>query len=124
LAITNRDRIGTGGNIAANVGGNLTAMNDFELVVQNSNAQIDNGGNISLRTDGISVAGALAATLDNTGGLIHSDTSLTIASSGALSVQGDATFQILNSDNGTGGSPGQINGSATINVSNRWGLQR
>jgi len=88
LAITNRDRIGTGGNIAANVGGNLTAMNDFELVVQNSNAQIDNGGNISLRTDGINVAGALGATLDNTGGLIYSDTSLTIASSGALSVQG------------------------------------
>jgi len=31
--------------------------------------------------------------------------------------RGDATFQILNSDNGTGGSPGQINGSSTINVS-------
>jgi len=117
LTITNRDHIGTGGNIAANIGGNLTAMNDFNLRVQNTNGQIDNGGNISLRADGINVAGTLGATLDNTGGLIDSDTSLTIASSGALSVQGDATFQIFNSDNGTGGGPGQIGGSATINVS-------
>ena len=117
LTITNRDHIGTGGNIAVNIGGNLTAMNDFALVVQNTNRQIDNGGNISLRAGGVNVAGTLDATLDNTGGLIGSDTSITIASSVALSVQGDATFQILNSDNGTGGSPGQINGSATINVS-------
>ena len=29
LAITNRDHIGTGGNIAVSIGGNLTAMNDF-----------------------------------------------------------------------------------------------
>jgi len=116
FTITNRDQIRTGGNIATNIGGNLTAMNDFALLVQNTNSHIDNGGNISLRAGGINVAGALDATLDNTGGLIGSDTSLTIASSGALSVHGDATFQILNSDNGTGGRPGQISGNAAINV--------
>src|SRR5205807_774376 len=110
--------IGTGGNIAVNIGGNLTAMNDFELDVQNTDGRIDNGGNITLGVGGnISLSGALTATLDNTGGLIGSDTSLTITSSGALAAQGDATFQILNSDNGTGGSPGQISGSATIDVS-------
>ena len=109
--------IGTGGNIAVNIGGNLTAMNDFELDVQNTDGRIDNGGNITLGVGGnISLSGALTATLDNTGGLIGSDTSLTITSSGALAAQGDATFQILNSDNGTGGSPGQISGSATIDV--------
>ena len=92
-------------------------MNDFELDVQNTDGRIDNGGNITLGVGGnISLSGALTATLDNTGGLIGSDTSLTIASSGALTAQGDATFQILNSDNGTGGSPGQISGSATIDV--------
>jgi hypothetical protein len=116
FTITNRDHIGTGGNITANIGGNLTAMNDFALVVQNTNSQIDNGGNISLRAGGVNVAGALDATLNNTGGLIGSDTSLTIASSVALSAQGDATFQILNSGNGTGGTPGQISGSANIHV--------
>src|SRR5438067_9627107 len=110
--------IGTGGNIAVNIGGNLTAMNDFELDVQNTDGRIDNGGNITLGVGGnISHSGALTATLDNNGGLIGSDTSLTIASSGALTAQGDATCQILNSDNVTGGSPGPISGSATIDVS-------
>jgi hypothetical protein len=110
--------IGTGGNIGVSIGGNLTAMNDFNLVVQNMNGQIDNGGNITLVVGGnVSLSGALNATLDNTGGLIGSDTSLTIVSLGALTAQGDATFQILNSDNGVGGSPGQIGGNATIGVS-------
>ena len=117
LAITNRDHIGTGGNIGVNIGGDLTAMNDFNLVVQNTNGQIDNGGNITLQGGGsINVAGALDATLDNTGGLIGNDTSITITSSGAVTAQGDATFQILNSDNGSGGRPGQIGGNASIAV--------
>jgi hypothetical protein len=113
--------IGTGGNIAVNIGGNLTTtgpVDDFVLLVQNTSGQIDNGGNISLAVGGsISVSGALNTTLDNTGGLIGTDTSMTVTSVGALAVQGDASFQILNSDNGTGGSPGQIGGNATIDVS-------
>ena len=117
LAITNRDHIGTGGNIGVNIGGDLTAMNDFNLSIQNTNGQIDNGGNITLEVGGsINVAGALDATLDNTGGPIGNDTSITITSSGAVTAQGDATFQILNSDNGHGGSPGQIGGNASIAV--------
>ncbi len=60
LAITNRDHIGTGGNIGVNIGGDLTAMNDFNLVVQNTNGQIDNGGNLTLQVGGrINLAGAL-----------------------------------------------------------------
>jgi hypothetical protein len=117
LTITNRDHIGTGGNIGVNIGADLTAMNDFNLVVQNTNGQIDNGGNITLQGGGsINVAGALDATLDNTGGMIGSDTSISITSSGAVTAQGDATFQILNSDNGSGGRPGQIGGNASIAV--------
>ena len=111
LAITNRDHIGTGGNIGVNIGGDLTAMNDFNLVVQNTNRQIDNGGNITLEVGGsINVAGALDATLNNTGGLIGNDTSITITSSGAVTAQGDANFQILNNDGG------QIGGNANISV--------
>ena len=117
LAITNRDHIGTGGNISVNIGSDLTTMNDFSLVVQNTNGQIDNGGNITLQVDGsINLAGALDATLDNTGGLIGNGTNVTITSSGALTAEGDATFQILNSDNGGGGSPGHIGGNARIAV--------
>ena len=58
----------------------------------------------------INVAGALDATLDNTGGLIGNDTSITITSSGAVTAQGDANFQILNNDGG------QIGGNANISV--------
>ena len=56
-------------------------------------------------------------TLDNTGGIIGSDAISILTSSGAITVQGDATFQILNSDDGVGGSPGQIGGNALIGVS-------
>jgi FecR-like protein len=112
--------IGTGGNIAVSIGGNLTTtgpVDDFVVIVQNTSGQIDNGGNISLAVGGnVSVSGALNATLDNTGGTIGTNASITSTSTGALTVQGDATFQILNSDNGTGGSPGQIGGNAIIDV--------
>jgi hypothetical protein len=49
LAITNRDHIGTGGNINVRIGGDLVTTGtagDFELVVRNTTGQIDNGGNI------------------------------------------------------------------------------
>ena len=65
----------------------------------------------------IDAAGALSTTLDNTGGIIGSDAISILTSSGAITVQGDATFQILNSDDGVGGSPGQIGGNALIGVS-------
>jgi acrosin len=113
--------IGAGGNIVANIGGDLTTTGtggDFELIVQNANGRIDNGGNIALTVGGsIGAAGALSATLDNTGGIIGADAINILISSGAITVQGDATFQILNSDNGIGGSPGRIGGNAIIGVS-------
>jgi hypothetical protein len=113
--------VGTGGIIVANIGGDLTTTGtggDFELIVQNTNGQIDNGGNMALTVGGsIDAAGALSATLDNTGGIIGADAIAILISSGAITVQGDATFQILNSDNGIGGSPGQIGGNAIIGVS-------
>jgi hypothetical protein len=113
--------IGTGGDIVANIGGDLKTTGtagDFELVIQNKNGQIDNGGNMALTVGGsIDAAGALSTTLDNTGGIIGTDVITILISSGAINVQGDATFQILNSDDGTGGPPGQIGGNAIIGVS-------
>ena len=122
LRVTNEGaHVETGGNIVANIGGDLTTTGtggDFELVVQNTNGQIDNGGTTALIVRGsIDAAGALSTTLDNTGGIIGSDAISILTSSGAITVHGDATFQILNSDNGIGGSPGQIGGNAIIGVS-------
>ena len=122
LSVTNEGaHVGTGGIIAVDIGGDLTTTGtggDFELVVQNTNGQIDNGGNMALTVGGsIDAAGALSTTLDNTGGIIGTDAITILISSGAINVQGDATFQILNSDNGTGGRPGQIGGNAIIGVS-------
>ena len=59
--------IGTGGNIAVSIGGNLdTLWNDFALVVQNTNGQIDNGGNIALNVDGsVSTQGQLSLLVAN-----------------------------------------------------------
>jgi hypothetical protein len=68
--------IETGGNIAVNIGGNLTATGlgsatgfpepgDFEAVVQNTNGQIDNGGNLNLTVTGNVQVNGLAAFLQN-----------------------------------------------------------
>src|SRR5205823_151288 len=67
LRVTNEGaHIGTGGNINANIGGNLTTMSDFEAVVQNTNGQIDNGGNITLATGGsISTGGEFSLLIEN-----------------------------------------------------------
>ena len=121
LRVTNEgEHIGTGGNIAANIGGDLTTPDlvtilgwPFKIQTVRSTAAAtwrSEWGAASTRRE------RWVRTLDNTGGVIGSDTILIIASSGAISVQGDATFQILNSDNETGGSPGQIGGSANIRV--------
>src|SRR5438477_2647615 len=63
LQVTNQGHIGSGGNISVNIDGNLTATGlgsatafpepgDVELLVQNTNAQIDNGGNLNLTVNG------------------------------------------------------------------------
>ena len=67
LAITNRGHIGTGGNIAVSIGGNLTAIGTVAIsVVQNTNGQIDNGGNIALSVNGsVSTQGQLSLLVEN-----------------------------------------------------------
>jgi hypothetical protein len=76
FAITNQGHIGTGGNIAVDITGNLTATGlgsatdfpapgDVELLVQNTNAQIDNGGNLNLTVNGNVQVNGLVAYLQN-----------------------------------------------------------
>ncbi len=76
LQVTNQGHIGTGGNISVNIGGNLTATGpgsttdfpapgDVELLVQNTNAQIDNGGNLNLTVNGNVQVNGLIAYLQN-----------------------------------------------------------
>src|SRR5438552_3995222 len=76
LHVTNQGHIGTGGNIAVNIGGNLTATGlgsatespepgDIELLVQNTNALIDNGGNLNLTVNGNVQVNGLAAYVQN-----------------------------------------------------------
>jgi FecR-like protein len=98
-------------------GGDLTVTGSGQFTVGNVGGTI-NAASIALRVGGsINTVGVpLNTTIDNTGGVMTNGASITISSSGAITVQGDATFQILNSDNGTGGPPGQIGGNATIDV--------
>jgi hypothetical protein len=77
LHVTNQGaHIGTGGNIAVNIGGNLTATGlgsatefpepgDFEAVVQNTNGLIDNGGNLNLTVNGNVQVNGLVAYVQN-----------------------------------------------------------
>ena len=76
FAVTNQGHIGTGGNIAVDITGNLTATGpgsptdfpapgDVELLVQNTNAQIDNGGNLNLTVNGNVQVNGLIAYLQN-----------------------------------------------------------
>ena len=76
LRVTNQGHIVTGGNISVDITGNLTATGpgsatafpepgDFEVVVQNTNAQIDNGGNLNLTVGGSVNVNGLALYLQN-----------------------------------------------------------
>src|SRR5205823_11919336 len=57
------------------------------------------------------------AQIDNSnGGSIGSGANVTLNVGGNLTTQGDATFQILNFDDGSGSGPGTIGSDATVDV--------
>src|SRR5438552_7501401 len=157
LHVTNQGHIGTGGNIAVNIGGNLTATGpgsatafpepgDLELLVQNTNAQIDNGGNQTLTVNGNVQVNGLAAYVQNydetanpaghigTGGNIdieiggnlsansYVDVFLNNRGSGMIDSGGNLTFNVsgalnIGADAGGTGIPGF---SAEFIISNRY----
>jgi hypothetical protein len=76
LRVMNEGHIGTGGNISVDITGNLTAAGlgsatafpepgDVELLVQNTNAQIDTGGNLNLTVGGNVNVNGLAVYMQN-----------------------------------------------------------
>ena len=76
LRVMNEGHIGTGGNISVDITGNLTAAGlgsatafpepgDVELLVQNTNAQIDTGGNLNLTVGGNVNVNGLAVYVQN-----------------------------------------------------------
>jgi FecR protein len=76
LRVTNEGDIANGGNISADITGNLTATGlgsatefpepgDVELLVQNTGAQIDNGGNLNLTVGGSVNVNGLAVYVQN-----------------------------------------------------------
>jgi FecR-like protein len=100
----------------------VTTAGSGQFTVDNIGRTI-NTGSITFQVGGsINALGSLNTTLDNTGGIIGTDASVIVTSSGAITVQGDAIFQISNSDNGTGGPPGQIGGNAIIDVTTGGGF--
>jgi len=81
--------IGTGGNIAVNISGNLTAMNDFSLLVQNTNGQIDNGGNLNLTVGGTTSTTSLVLNVDSSaGGFINNGGNVTLHTIGPVMLDG------------------------------------
>ena len=103
--------IGTGGNIGVNIGGNLTAMSDFSLLVENTNGQIDNGGNLTLRVGNNLNVNGLDVELQNNAGTIGGDAAINVSAANIT-----ANSLVAQIDN-TGGSVGASTaGGATINM--------
>src|SRR5437763_6806928 len=101
---------------------NMTAIN--VSIVGPLSATIDNlgggtiGGNATINLTAANVAAnSLLAQIDNSnGGSIGSGANVTLNVGGNLTTQGDATFQILNFDDGSGSGPGTIGSDATVDV--------
>src|SRR5438105_1712580 len=133
LRVTNEGHIGTGGNIFMTVGGDLTAtgtgggtgefqIGDIALVLQNTNAQIDNGGNLILSVTGNVHVNGLSALLQNydfstnPGGHIGTGGNIAIEIGGNLTAAYVDTF-VNNCNGGTISSGGNlafnVNGALT-----------
>ena len=109
MRVTNEGaHIGTGGNINVGIGGDLTTTGtggDFELLVQNTNGQIDNGGNITLTVDGsVSTQGQLSLVVENydfstnPAGHIGTGGNISVTTGGDLSA--DSISAAINNRNG------------------------
>jgi hypothetical protein len=108
--------IGGNASINFNLTGDLTTtLGDASFLILNGSGTIGGGATINVNAANISTGAGLGATIDNTGGNIVGNATISVGASGNINT-GDATFQILNSDNGVGGGPGSIGLNATINI--------
>jgi hypothetical protein len=102
-------------NINFNLTGDLTTAGDATLFITNNPAgTIGSDAMINVTANNIT-ANSLFAQIDNrNGGSIGEGANVTLNVGGNLTTQGDATFQILNYDDGPG--PGTIGSNATVSL--------
>jgi hypothetical protein len=119
----NGGSISSGGNLTFNIGGALTTAGTTAapgdatfLILNNSTSANATGGfigsaaTISINAANISTGGALDATVDNTGGTIGGNASISMNVSGTASVSNNATFEILGSNGVAKGAAINFNG--------------
>src|SRR6266567_937891 len=135
LQVTNQGHIVTGGDISVNIDGNLTATGlgsatafpepgDVELLVQNTNAQIDNGGNLNLTVNGNVQVNGLAAYVQNydetahPAGQIHTGGNIDIEIGGNLTANSYVDVLLINRGGGVIDSGGNLtfNVGGTLNI--------
>jgi hypothetical protein len=98
-----------------NLTGDLAAQGDASFVIDNNDfGSIGSDTTINVAASSISVGGGLDADIFSPGGNIGGSALLSVAISGEIGTQGDATFSIFNDDEGSGG--GTIGSDAMINV--------
>jgi hypothetical protein len=107
--------IGTGGNLTFVVGGDVNASSLQAELTNVDGGSIDSGGDLLIAAGGNFNASNFSALIDNEAGQIGTGGNMTLAFGEDLNVEGDATFQLLNSG-GTIGSDVAVTFSAN-NVS-------
>ena len=122
LVNLNGGSIGGGAAIDLGVSGDITVATDALWQIINTSAfglpgsTIGSDASLVVTANNLS-AGSLFSQISNTAGSqIAGNAILTFATTGAIASVGDATFRIVNFDNGVGNGGGNIGGDATINL--------
>jgi hypothetical protein len=94
----------------------ISSSGAFSATIDNTGGSI--GGNAAINVTAANItANSLLAEINNSnGGSIGSGANVTLNVGGDLTTQGDAAFQILNFDDGSGSGPETIGSNATVNV--------
>nr|MBA3544809.1 hypothetical protein [Chthoniobacterales bacterium] len=122
LTNINGGQIGDNAAIAFQVTGDISVETDALWQLINSTlsgeliAQIGSDASISIVANNLT-AGSLFASLSNVGGgIIGNDATVSFFATNAISSAGDATFRILNFDDGSDYGGGTIGGDATVSI--------
>ena len=96
-------------------GGDMTTHGATDITIDDSGGGRINGlANLSVSAGNISTnGGVFAATINNNAGNIGGDAQIFLTARGDFRA-GDVTWQIMNSDDGSAGTPGTIGGTAAI----------
>ena len=124
---TNGGVIDSDATINMNIAGNLSITGDVTFKILNNRNILSTGGTggtigsdatINVTAANVSATGLLFTSISNfNDGNIGGNALIDFGIAGDISSQSDATFQILNNDNGSGFGGGAIGSDATIDVS-------